>query len=466
MKGKIISKILYLVVLLVMAPMALAGSWSAYVLDESDSPLNGANVSAYDAGTDAFVSSTLTDASGFFNVTGITNSVYLVSSLIVYDADTSQDLPPAGTNDYTLPFNITLSVSNAPGAIAGTVSDASGPLNNAVVRALQGGIEIGNATTTAGAYTISSLADGTYDVEASLTGYLTQTITNIVVQPGSTTNGVDFTLDAPPVCTDVDADGYGDSSGNYGLANSCTYDAADCNDNNAGINPGASEACDGIDNDCDGSVDEGCSTSNGDDDDDDSSTSRRSSGSRLSFYQIPIEFTAKFDENGVIIRDLHRINILKFDIAGEEHQLEVLSVYVDKTKFTISSAPITFELFEKQTKEFDLNEDGLKDIAVTFIERTYSKISIMIKLLDGASQITNKPSTTSTTSQQQTNTQQPTISEPRVTTSKDTEEITGSFWLADTFRAAKGGLFVTIGIILGGLVVYFVVVRPRMFSVS
>jgi len=35
---------------------------------------------------------------------------------------------------------------------------------------------------------------------------------------------------------------------------------ADCNDNNAAINANATEVCDGVDNNCDGTVDEGCST--------------------------------------------------------------------------------------------------------------------------------------------------------------------------------------------------------------
>jgi len=46
---------------------------------------------------------------------------------------------------------------------------------------------------------------------------------------------------------DADCDGYLISEG-------------DCNDNNAAVYPGATEVCDGVDNDCDGEVDEGCPT--------------------------------------------------------------------------------------------------------------------------------------------------------------------------------------------------------------
>jgi len=63
---------------------------------------------------------------------------------------------------------------------------------------------------------------------------------------------------------DNDNDGYGDVNN---LINDCQQpsgyvtDSTDCNDNDASINPAATETCDGVDNDCDGQTDEGCSLS-------------------------------------------------------------------------------------------------------------------------------------------------------------------------------------------------------------
>jgi len=51
-------------------------------------------------------------------------------------------------------------------------------------------------------------------------------------------------------CIDNDKDGYGEG---------CDA-GSDCDDNDPAIYPGASEMCDGIDNNCDGQVDEGCGT--------------------------------------------------------------------------------------------------------------------------------------------------------------------------------------------------------------
>ncbi len=59
---------------------------------------------------------------------------------------------------------------------------------------------------------------------------------------------------------DGDGDGYGDASVSLAACEAPTgfvADATDCDDDDASSNPGASEACDGVDNDCDGDVDDG-----------------------------------------------------------------------------------------------------------------------------------------------------------------------------------------------------------------
>jgi hypothetical protein len=69
----------------------------------------------------------------------------------------------------------------------------------------------------------------------------------------------DDATDASTWYADVDADGYGDAATS---ATACAApsgyvaDSSDCDDANASANPGASEICDGVDNDCDGDVDE------------------------------------------------------------------------------------------------------------------------------------------------------------------------------------------------------------------
>src|SRR6185436_20741054 len=57
----------------------------------------------------------------------------------------------------------------------------------------------------------------------------------------------------PQACNDGDHDGYG-SPGNADCDNGAD---ADCDDTDATVHPFASESCNGVDDDCDGNVDEG-----------------------------------------------------------------------------------------------------------------------------------------------------------------------------------------------------------------
>jgi hypothetical protein len=95
--------------------------------------------------------------------------------------------------------------------------------------------------------------------------------TNRAINPGAieTCDGKDNDCDGQTdenACTtyykDADGDGFGvDSDTNCLCKPTAPYTATkggDCDDTNRAINPGATETCDGKDNDCDGQTDEGC----------------------------------------------------------------------------------------------------------------------------------------------------------------------------------------------------------------
>ncbi len=57
-------------------------------------------------------------------------------------------------------------------------------------------------------------------------------------------------------CDDNDSDGYGVCP-NCGMANGCLHDGNDCNDVNMSIHPGTTEVCNGVDDNCDSTIDNG-----------------------------------------------------------------------------------------------------------------------------------------------------------------------------------------------------------------
>ena len=97
---------------------------------------------------------------------------------------------------------------------------------------------------------------------------------NSAIHPGATEkcgDGVDQDCDGNKNngCTkttyyrDSDGDGYGNAESNLEAYNKPTgyvKNNTDCNDGNPNINPVSSESCDNKDNDCDGVIDEGCTT--------------------------------------------------------------------------------------------------------------------------------------------------------------------------------------------------------------
>ena len=102
---------------------------------------------------------------------------------------------------------------------------------------------------------------------------------NASINPGTaeTCNGLDDNCDGTidegciTYYRDADGDTYGDPvDSTTATTQPAGYvgNSGDCNDANASINPGATEACNGVDDNCDGIVDEGCTTYYRDADDD------------------------------------------------------------------------------------------------------------------------------------------------------------------------------------------------------
>ena len=105
---------------------------------------------------------------------------------------------------------------------------------------------------------IDADGDGHYAVGSCLSPADDCDDTNAAVYPGATEicDGIDNNCDGSideGLSTDADGDGH------YAVG-SCLSPADDCDDTNAAVYPGAAEICDGIDNNCDGSIDEGLST--------------------------------------------------------------------------------------------------------------------------------------------------------------------------------------------------------------
>ncbi len=124
------------------------------------------------------------------------------------------------------------------GVIVGQISICSGLNEGMGIKIL--GTSFDATTDSIGNFRISYVQPGTYSLTVMQNRHKLGTITDVVVTSKQTVN-----IGTTQLCLDNDADGYNQE--------------VDCNDNNPAINPSAVEVCgDGIDNNCNGETDEGC----------------------------------------------------------------------------------------------------------------------------------------------------------------------------------------------------------------
>ena len=108
----------------------------------------------------------------------------------------------------------------------------------------------------------SSLAADCDDDDSSINPDATEVCDEVDNDCDGAVDDDDSSLDTSTGATwyaDADGDGYGDPSSSLGACDQPSgygSDGSDCDDSDAGVNPGAQEVCSGVDDDCDGSIDD------------------------------------------------------------------------------------------------------------------------------------------------------------------------------------------------------------------
>jgi hypothetical protein len=151
---------------------------------------------------------------------------FIVSMLVVLSLDTTFAAAP----DYDL--------TREAGDVRGRITVCGAPESNVSIYAP--GTSFDAVTDSSGNFKLSYVQQGTYDLIVRKGGTPLGAVTQVIVVKKQTID-----IGTHDFCNDSDGDGY--------------TPPQDCNDANPAINPGASEECgDGIDNNCNGVADENC----------------------------------------------------------------------------------------------------------------------------------------------------------------------------------------------------------------
>jgi hypothetical protein len=181
--------------------LGLEGMIQGRVTNDSGNPILGAMVSAVDPSQwtsidDVWATPAITDADGYYTIRHLRESsnyaVCVKAENFVSDSTINVN---AVTGQTTTDIDFSLGTSG--GAISGTVyeSDGQTPVLNTIVAIVVDGESWGMAITGLdGTYCLSQLQAGTYQVCALADGFLSQTLSNIVVTVPNENSGNDFTL--------------------------------------------------------------------------------------------------------------------------------------------------------------------------------------------------------------------------------------------------------------------------------
>ncbi|MFL7869049.1 MAG: S8 family serine peptidase [Anaerolineales bacterium] len=170
------------------------GTLEGTVTDASNSnPISGATVTIVGG------ASTTTNASGFYQLTNVAQGTYdVTASATGYDPSTANGVVVTAGNTTTQDFALNAAAPTT-GTLEGTVTDASTTLTiSGATVTIVGGAS--TTTNSSGFYQFTNVAQGTYDVTASASGYNPSTANGVTVTAGSTTTQ-DFALTASPTGT-------------------------------------------------------------------------------------------------------------------------------------------------------------------------------------------------------------------------------------------------------------------------